>query len=67
MIDFLQIFQQKLNTIPKKTGCYLFKNSQNQVVYVGKAKNIQQRIVSHLQKKNILDEKKNRFLTVIKS
>lgn len=32
--------KQKMTTIPKLPGCYLWKNIHNEVIYVGKAKNL---------------------------
>ena len=33
--------------IPKKTGCYLFKDKKNNIIYVGKAKNLRSRVRSY--------------------
>ncbi len=33
--------------IPSKPGCYLWKNNQDEVIYVGKAKNIKKRMKSY--------------------
>ncbi len=35
-----EILKEKLKIIPKKSGCYLWKNKFNNVIYVGKAKNL---------------------------
>ena len=32
--------KQKMSLIPKLPGCYLWKNQHNEVIYVGKAKNL---------------------------
>ncbi|MDB4297374.1 exonuclease domain-containing protein [Flavobacteriaceae bacterium] len=37
--------------IPNKTGIYLFKNKKNEVIYVGKAKDLKQRVLSHFYDK----------------
>ncbi len=37
-----------LEQIPEETGVYYFLNDQNQVIYIGKSKNIRKRILSHL-------------------
>lgn len=42
--------------LPNNPGCYLFKNSKNNVIYVGKAKNLKKRIKNYFQK-NELDLK----------
>ncbi|WP_027121856.1 excinuclease ABC subunit UvrC [[Mycoplasma] imitans] len=35
--------KEKLDLAPKKPGCYLWKNNLNEIIYVGKAKNIYKR------------------------
>lgn len=42
--------QAKLKTLPKQPGCYLFKDAQGCVLYVGKAVNLCQRVRSYFQK-----------------
>src|ERR1700679_2972343 len=37
-------------TIPKHAGVYLFKDAQNQVIYIGKAKDLKTRVNSYFQK-----------------
>ncbi|CAJ0637810.1 2573_t:CDS:2 [Entrophospora sp. SA101] len=39
----------KISQIPPQVGCYLFQDRKKRVIYVGKAKNLRQRIVRHLQ------------------
>ncbi|MDD2984308.1 MAG: exonuclease domain-containing protein [Crocinitomicaceae bacterium] len=39
-----------LDEIPGKTGIYQFFNDQNELIYVGRSKNIKKRIEQHLQK-----------------
>ena len=38
---------QKIRTIPAKPGCYLYKNAEGVVIYVGKAKNLRSRVRSY--------------------
>lgn len=40
--------QKILDNLPEETGIYYFLNDQNQIIYIGKSKNIKQRILSHL-------------------
>lgn len=42
--------KSKLKDIPKKPGVYEFINKDNQVVYVGKAKNLKTRVSQYFQK-----------------
>ncbi|HUZ95719.1 MAG TPA: excinuclease ABC subunit UvrC [Edaphobacter sp.] len=38
---------QKTRTIPTQPGCYLYKNAEGEVIYVGKAKNLRARVRSY--------------------
>jgi len=38
------------NNLPSSPGCYLFKNSKDNIIYVGKAKNLKKRIKNYFQK-----------------
>ncbi len=40
---------RKLN-IPKSSGCYLFKDRKNKIIYIGKAADLRSRIISYWQK-----------------
>ena len=37
-----------IDSLPEETGVYYFLNERNQVIYVGKSKNIRKRVLSHL-------------------
>jgi excinuclease ABC subunit C len=37
----------KANTLPKSPGCYFMYNKHDEVIYVGKAKNLKSRVVSY--------------------
>src|SRR5271155_1279637 len=39
--------QQKIRTLPTQPGCYLYKNADGEVIYVGKAKNLRARVRSY--------------------
>ena len=39
--------QQKIRTLPTQPGCYLYKNAEGDVIYVGKAKNLRARVRSY--------------------
>ncbi len=41
-----------LKSIPKNPGCYLFKDSKGDVIYVGKAKSLVKRVKSYFQKEH---------------
>jgi excinuclease ABC subunit C len=38
---------QKIRTLPSQPGCYLYKNADGDVIYVGKAKNLRARVRSY--------------------
>ena len=40
---------QKLESLPVSPGCYLFRDKQNAVLYVGKAKSLRSRVRSYFQ------------------
>ncbi len=42
--------RQKLDNLPANPGVYLYKDSRNEVIYVGKAKRLQYRVRSYFQK-----------------
>lgn len=39
-----------LTTLPSDPGCYLMKNKQGNIIYVGKAKNLKKRVTSYFNK-----------------
>ncbi len=42
--------KEKLKLIPEKPGCYLMKNKDGLIIYVGKAKNLKRRVNSYFNK-----------------
>ena len=47
----------KPSGIPRQSGCYLFKNAQDTIIYVGKARSLNQRLSSYFQKIDALGPK----------
>jgi len=41
------MIKDKLNLLPNEPGCYLMKNKYDEVIYVGKAKNLKNRVRSY--------------------
>ena len=52
--------------LPGKPGCYIFKDKNNNIVYVGKAKNLKKRISSYFRK-DIVDPKTQKLVDGIDS
>ena len=44
--------KDKLKELPKQPGCYLMKNKDNIVIYVGKSKNLKNRLSSYFQREH---------------
>jgi DNA polymerase-3 subunit epsilon len=43
--------KEVVDNLSKKVGVYYFKNNKNEIIYVGKANNIKQRVLSHFYDK----------------
>jgi excinuclease ABC subunit C len=58
-----------LNILPKKPGVYIFRNSKDKIIYIGKAKNIYNRVRSYFSEKSrhFLYMKPPDFIQQIKS
>lgn len=41
------ILKKKIKLLPENPGCYLYKNNLGEIIYVGKAKNIKNRVKSY--------------------
>jgi excinuclease ABC subunit C len=48
----------KIRTLPTGPGCYLYKNAEGEVIYVGKAKNLRSRVRSYFLAANQLANRK---------
>lgn len=44
-----EVLENKLNNMPILPGVYLFKNENDKIIYVGKAKNLKNRVKSYFQ------------------
>ncbi|MDV3163550.1 MAG: excinuclease ABC subunit UvrC [Pigeon pea little leaf phytoplasma] len=51
-IQINNLLLTKIINFPQKSGCYLFKNCYNDIIYIGKAKNLFLRIKSYFYSKN---------------
>ncbi|MCZ0718027.1 excinuclease ABC subunit UvrC [Aerococcus kribbianus] len=44
-----QLIEDKLKLLPDQPGCYIMKNARDQVIYIGKAKNLKNRVRSYFK------------------
>ncbi|MBE6159969.1 MAG: excinuclease ABC subunit UvrC [Lactobacillales bacterium] len=47
---YMDLIKKKLEILPDKPGCYLMKNKDNVIIYVGKAKNLKRRVSSYFNR-----------------
>ncbi len=57
MIKISEKNQKKLKALPIKTGVYIMRAADNHVLYVGKARNLSQRVGWYFQNSSILEAK----------
>ena len=55
----------KLKNLPNRPGVYLMKNSAGKIIYIGKAKNLKNRVRTYFQKSRNLDPKTEVLVTKI--
>lgn len=58
---------QQLNTLPKQPGVYIFKDAKGNILYVGKAKLLNNRVRSYFQPGATLDPAKQQMVTKVDS
>ena len=51
------MLKERLKKVPLKPGVYLFKDKEGQVIYIGKAKALRNRMRSYFQTRDKLDPK----------
>lgn len=56
---------EKLQNLPTQPGCYLHKNSKGQIIYVGKAKNLRNRVRQYFQSSRAMDAKTQELVSRI--
>lgn len=60
-----ELLEQQLQLLPEKPGVYIFKGSDNRVIYVGKAASLRQRVRSYFQHSSDLSPKIQRMLELV--
>jgi excinuclease ABC subunit C len=59
-------FKNKLQKAPPSPGIYIMKGSKEKTIYVGKAKNLRNRLRSYFQKSASLDNRKSKMVAEIR-
>lgn len=62
-----QKLQDSVTNAPKVPGCYIYRNEKNKIIYVGKAKNLSNRVRSYFTGYNKLDSNKQLLVETIHS
>jgi len=62
MVKVASELELKLKNLPSTPGVYLFKDLKGRIIYVGKAKNLRNRVRTYFQSRNHLDTKTNRMI-----
>jgi excinuclease ABC subunit C len=60
-----EYLQGILNTLPNKPGCYIMKSNTGEIIYVGKAINLRNRVRSYFHNTAELDQKTRRLVRQI--
>ncbi|MEW6178653.1 MAG: excinuclease ABC subunit UvrC [Chloroflexota bacterium] len=66
MVELDSHLQGILNTLPTKPGCYIMKDAEGQVIYVGKAINLRNRVRSYFHSAQELDVKTRQLVQRIR-
>ena len=56
-MNIQESIKNKLLQLPKNPGVYTFYNNDNEIIYIGKAKNLKNRVKSYFQNKSSLSPK----------
>src|SRR3990170_772406 len=58
--------KEKLREAPSSSGIYIMKGAKEKAIYVGKAKNLKNRLRSYFQKSSSLDVRKSKMVKEVK-
>ncbi|BDD06195.1 excinuclease ABC subunit UvrC [Aureibacter tunicatorum] len=64
-MDRTRYTREQINTLPNNPGIYQYYNSKDEIIYVGKAKNIKKRVQSYFLNKNNHNRKTLRMVSEI--
>ena len=65
MSELSENIQGILDTLPNKPGCYIYRNAAGDIIYVGKAINLRNRVRSYFHTPQGLDHKTRQLVTHI--
>jgi excinuclease ABC subunit C len=65
MVPVSEHVQGILDTLPSKPGCYIYKNAGGEIIYVGKAINLRNRVRSYFHDSAELDHKTRKLVRQI--
>jgi excinuclease ABC subunit C len=57
--------EEKLQNLPATPGCYLHKNAKGQIIYIGKAKSLRNRVRQYFQSSRAMDAKTQEMVSRI--
>lgn len=66
-MEFSEKINQTLRTLPQKPGCYLMKDKNGKIIYVGKAINLKNRVTSYFRSDSNHTEKTKQLVKHIDS
>lgn len=67
MLELDTSLKNQIDSLPKLPGCYLYKDSEGNIIYVGKAKNLLNRVRSYFTNYDRLDPKTQTLIENIDS
>lgn len=55
---FMDTLKEKVKKLPAHSGCYIFRNSKGEIIYIGKSKSLKNRVPQYFQN---VDAKKGKY------
>jgi len=65
MVEVNKALREKLDNLPKLPGCYIYKDKELNIIYVGKAKRLKDRVSSYFNDYDRLDPKRQLLVDTI--
>lgn len=62
----IMTLDEKLQNLPTDSGCYIHKNHRGDIIYVGKAKNLRNRVRQYFQSSRTMDAKTQELVSRIR-